>query len=76
MRHLLAGLAAAALLPGLGLFFLVKRNLPGRGEGRVAGLGVAVTVDVDDRGIATIRAATVEDALRAQGWMTARDSRR
>ena len=72
-RRLLAGLAAVALLLGLGLLFLVKRNLPGRGEGRIAGLGGPVTVDVDDRGIATIRAATVEDALRAQGWMTARE---
>lgn len=72
-RRLLAGLAAVALLLGAGLFFLVRRNLPGREGGRIAGLGAAATADVDDRGIATIRAASVEDALRAQGWMTARE---
>ncbi len=71
--RLLAALAALVLLLGLVLFVLVRRNLPGREGGRVAGLSSEVTVELDDRGIATIRAASVEDALRAQGWVTARD---
>ena len=72
-RRLLAGLAAVVVLLGLGLLFLVRRNLPGREGGRIAGLGAEATAEVDDRGVATIRAASVEDALRAQGWMTARE---
>ena len=72
-RRLLAGLVAAALFLGLGLYLLVRRNVPGREGGRIPGLGAAATVELDDRGVATIRAATVEDALRAQGWVTARE---
>lgn len=72
-RRVLAGLVAAVLLLGLGLLFLVRRNLPGREGGRIAGLGAPATVDIDDRGVATVRADTVEDALRAQGWATARE---
>lgn len=71
--RLLAGLLALALLLGLALLFLVRRNLPDREGGRLAGLGAAATIDLDDRGVATIRAGSVEDALRAQGWATARE---
>ena len=69
----LSGVVALVLLLGLVLFVLVRRNLPGDGGGRLPGLGAEVTVDLDDRGIATVRAGSVEDALRAQGWLTARD---
>ncbi len=71
--RLLAGLLALALLLGLALFFLIRRNLPDREGGRIAGLGAGVTIELDDRGVATIRAGSVEDALRAQGWQTARE---
>jgi len=69
----LSGIVAVVLLLGLVLFVLVKRNLPGDEGARLPGLRVEVTVDIDDRGVATIHAASVEDALRAQGWLTARD---
>ncbi len=73
VRRLFAGLVVAALLLSLVLFVLTRRNLPGREGGRLPGLAAEVTVDFDDRGVATIHAASVEDALRAQGWLTARD---
>lgn len=69
----LSGIVAVVFLLGLVLLFLVKRNLPGDEGGPLPGLTAAVTVDIDDRGIATIHAASVEDALQAQGWLTARD---
>ena len=72
-RRLLAALAVAVLLAGLWLLFLARSNVPGRDGGRITGLGAPATVELDDRGIATIRAATVDDALRAQGWATARE---
>ncbi len=71
--RVLSGLVGLVFLLGLVLFILVRRNLPGAEGGRVPGLAAEVTVDLDDRGIATIHAASVEDALRAQGWLTARD---
>ena len=71
--HTLSGIVAVVLLLGLVLLFLVNRNLPGDEGGRLPGLAAEVTVDLDDRGVATIHAASVEDALQAQGWLTARD---
>lgn len=72
-RRLLGGLLALVLLLGLALLFLVRRNLPDREGGAIAGLAAPATVEPDDRGVATVRAGSVEDALRAQGWATARE---
>jgi penicillin amidase len=71
--RVLSALFALVLLLGLALFVVVRRNLPGDGGGRIPGLGAGVTVDLDDRGVATIRAESFEDAFRAQGWLTARE---
>ncbi len=69
----LSGVVAVVLLLGLVLFVLVRRNLPADEGGPLPGLAAEVTVHIDDRGVATIHAASVEDALQAQGWLTARD---
>ena len=71
--RVLSALVALVLFLGLVLFVLVRRNLPGDGGGRIPGLGAGVTVDLDDRGVTTIRAESLEDAFRAQGWLTARE---
>jgi penicillin G amidase len=55
------------------LLFLVRRNLPDLSSGRIPGLSARVSVAFDDRGVATVTAATVRDALRAQGFLTARE---
>ena len=68
-----AAIAAAALLAAGALLFLVRRNLPDLSSGRIPGLSSRVSVAFDDRGVATVTAATVRDALRAQGWLTARE---
>jgi penicillin amidase len=72
-RRLLAAFAAAVVLAGLGFFLLVRRNVPGRDGGRIPGLDAPATVELDDRGVATIRAESVGDALRVQGWVVARE---
>ncbi len=66
-------IAAAALLAGASLLFLVRRNLPDAVSPRIAGLSARVSVAFDDHGVATVTAASVRDALRAQGWLTGRE---
>jgi penicillin G amidase len=64
---------AVSLLAGAVLGVLVFRNLPDLSFPRIPGLRAKVTVAFDDRGIATVTASSVSDALRAQGYLTARD---
>ena len=66
-------LAGTALLAGGGLLFLIRRNLPDSSAPKIHGLSGKVTIAFDDRGVATVTAATVRDALRVQGWLTARE---
>ena len=73
-----AGIAAAsvALLAGALLLFLIQRNLPSSSSSpppKIPRLSANVSVAFDDRGVATVTAATVRDALRVQGWLTARE---
>lgn len=77
MKRIFKGLAiAAAAVPlalGAALGALVLRNRPDLAFPRIPGLREKVAVAIDDRGIATITARDVGDALRAQGYLTARD---
>jgi len=77
MKRAIRGIAIAAvalsLLAGAGLGVLVFRNLPDLSFPRIPGLHAKVTVAFDDRGIATVTASDASDALRAQGYLTARD---
>jgi penicillin amidase len=77
MKRAFVGLAMAAvavlLLAGAALRFLVFRNLPDLSFPRIPGLRAKVTVAFDDRGVATVTASDTSDALRAQGYLTARD---
>src|SRR5664279_4869835 len=77
MKRALAGIAAAAvsvvLLAGATLGVLVFRNLPDLSFPRIPGLRAKVSVAFDDRGVATVTADDVEDAYRAQGYLTARE---
>jgi penicillin amidase len=61
------------VLAGASLLFLIRRNLPHSESPRIPGLSARVSVAFDDRGIATVTAATVRDALRAQGFLTAEE---
>ena len=72
-RHV-AG-AVAFFVVGLAGFcvYTVVRNLPDRETPPIPGLRSQVTVTFDDRGVAQVTAETVDDALRVQGYLTARD---
>lgn len=70
---LAATVCAAATLGGAGLGFLVWRNLPDLSFPAIHGLRARTSVAFDDRGVATVTAADIGDALRAQGYLTARD---
>ncbi len=61
-------LLVAALGEGLVLW-----NLPSRGASRLPGLSAPVKATFDERGVATVEAASAEDAIRAQGFLTARE---
>src|SRR5450759_1840548 len=77
MKRAFKGLAIAAvavlLFAGSVLGFLVIRNRPDLLFPRIPGLHAPVAVAFDDRGIATVTASDASDALRAQGYLTARD---
>ena len=66
-------LLALALLAAGGAVWLVKRNLPDDAAPAIPGLREAVRVTFDDRGVPTIAARSVDDALRVQGYLTARE---
>ncbi|HSB63346.1 MAG TPA: penicillin acylase family protein, partial [Thermoanaerobaculia bacterium] len=70
---LLAAALGAALLALAVLGFLVQRNLPDLSLARIPGLEARVSVSFDDRGVPTVAAGSVGDALRAQGYLTARE---
>jgi penicillin amidase len=72
-KRLAIAAVAASLLVGAVLGFLVTRNLPDLSFPRIPGLHAPVTVAFDDRGVATVTASDASDAIRAQGYLTARD---
>jgi penicillin amidase len=68
-----SGLLALVLLAGGCAVWLVRRNLPDGAASPIRGLREPVHVTFDDRGVPTIAARTVDDAIRVQGYLTARE---
>ncbi|HEX2798360.1 MAG TPA: hypothetical protein VHQ44_01695 [Thermoanaerobaculia bacterium] len=62
---LLAAALAAAMLALAAVGFLVERNLPDLSFPRIPGREAKVSLSFDDRGVATVAAGSVGDALRA-----------
>ena len=62
-------LAAAAVLAIVD----VRRQLPDQSTPRIPGLGAKVEVTFDARGIPTVRARSLADALRVEGYLQARE---
>ncbi len=65
-------LALGVLFAG-GAVWLVKRNLPDEAAPPIRGLKEPVQVTFDAFGVATVAARSADDALRVQGYLTARD---
>src|SRR5690242_3535212 len=53
--------------------FEVRRQLPDPSTSHIPGLGAPVEVRFDARGIPTIRARSLRDAIRVEGYLQARD---
>src|SRR3984893_7601222 len=65
---------ALALLAALGMiYWFVWRPLPQRSGSIEAGVMAPVAATFDERGVPHIRASSLEDALFAQGYVTAQD---
>jgi penicillin G amidase len=66
-------LGLSTLIAGAGLLFLQRSLPPQDGEFMVRGLSAPVTITSDRHGIPVIKAGDRADALRALGYVTARD---
>lgn len=74
MKKAFAALFAVGLVAGAGLALLAAATFPReRGELRVAGLLAPVSIEQDEHGVPTVRAATIPDALFGLGYAHARD---
>ncbi len=74
LRRFVVALAALLLLASAALVIYLWRATPQHdGELRISGIGAAVTIDRDEHGIPTIRAASVEDAAFGLGLVHAQD---
>jgi penicillin amidase len=74
LKRVLLGLAVLAGAVLVGLLVLVVSTFPRKsGRVRVPGVSAPVTIQTDERGIPTIRAGSVSDALFGLGYVHARD---
>ncbi len=75
-RYAKAAIALAAMLPAaaMGAIALMRRALPhNEGELVLDGLGGEICIDFDRWGVPHIKASSLQDALFAQGFVTAQD---
>ncbi len=74
LRFLLTGIGTLLLLVVVGLAGLLWLTLPSRNQSAaIAGLSAPVDISFDQHGIPRIRAATLNDAAAALGYVHARD---
>ncbi|HEX7580345.1 MAG TPA: penicillin acylase family protein [Thermoanaerobaculia bacterium] len=72
-RHLALGPLWLLTLVAAVAVVLVVRNRPDRETPKIPGLEGPATVALDDRGMAAVTAENVDDAIRVQGYLTARE---
>jgi penicillin amidase len=74
LKRILAACVALILVLATAGYAVLSASLPRReGSARVPGLRAETTVELDDRAIPHVRAASFEDALRAEGYMHAEE---
>jgi len=67
------GAGVLALAAVTAAVLAVRRQLPDRTAPRIPGLAAPVEVRLDARGVPTVRASSLPDALRVEGYLQARD---
>src|SRR5947209_134180 len=72
-RTLLVALGVVLAVLALLSWLFVRRQLPDLQAPPLPGLSAQVRISFDRRGIPTVRAANLLDALRAQGYLHARE---
>lgn len=74
LKWLLAGIGITVLAGALGLWLLLRASLPeADGSLELAGLGEAVSVSRDERGVAKVTATNREDLVFATGFLHAQE---
>jgi penicillin G amidase len=73
VRRMLLGFAALLVLAGVAALVDVRLQLPDRKAPSIPGLSATVEVRFDSRGIPTIRARSIHDAVRVEGYLQARE---
>ena len=73
LKRVLLSLAALLAATAAFLGWSVLRQLPDSAAPPIPGLGAEARVTFDRRGVPTIRAATLLDAVRVQGYLAARE---
>src|SRR5664279_2003740 len=73
LKRILLGLGFLLALAAGSAGLLVWRQLPRDQTPFIAGLSAKVTVELDGRAVPTIKAQSLEDATRVQGYLVARE---
>src|SRR4051812_31148087 len=73
LRRVAFGLLAVLLFGALAAVGLTRRQLPSGDAPPIAGLRAPVNVALDARAVPTVKAASLVDAMRAQGYLVARE---
>ena len=73
IRRIALGIAVLVLAAVLLAVVDIRGQLPDRSTPRLHGLSAPVEVRFDDRGIPTVRAQTLRDAIRVEGYLQARE---
>lgn len=73
LKRILLVCGLMLLLASVSVAFLIRRQLPSSDVPTLSGLSAVVSVDLDAHSLPTIRAHSLDDAFRVQGYLVARE---